>query len=180
MAITALRTGNRQSVRELYFSWPSEPAWSVAVISPVPTAESLYEAVARALSTLRKDAWVDEIGEGLGELKVRIRQPAVEHPRPAEGFSEVRHIRLERPTRAGHAHRIGHRILRSLPPIFSNSRPQPVSLRFAFPCAHNMRGTRVWQWPRAPCVFRESPNNVTKAAGLQFNPNTQNIVTRYI
>ena len=43
------------------------------------TAESLYEAVARALSILHKDAWVDEIGEDLTELRVRVRQPAVEH-----------------------------------------------------------------------------------------------------
>ncbi|MBZ5617522.1 MAG: hypothetical protein LAQ69_02130 [Acidobacteriia bacterium] len=43
------------------------------------TAESLYEAVARALSILHKDAWVDQIGDGLTELKVRVRQPAVEH-----------------------------------------------------------------------------------------------------
>ena len=39
------------------------------------TAESLYEAVARALSILHKDAWVEEIGSGLTELRVRVRQP---------------------------------------------------------------------------------------------------------
>ena len=43
------------------------------------TAESLYEAVAQALGVLRGDIWVEEIGEGLTELKVRVRQPAVEH-----------------------------------------------------------------------------------------------------
>ena len=43
------------------------------------TAESLYEAVAQALSVLHKDAWVEEIGDGLTELRVRVRQPAVEH-----------------------------------------------------------------------------------------------------
>jgi hypothetical protein len=43
------------------------------------TAESLYEAVAQALGILRGDVWVEEIGEGLTELKVRVRQPAVEH-----------------------------------------------------------------------------------------------------
>jgi hypothetical protein len=43
------------------------------------TAESLFEAVARALSILHKDAWVEEIGGGLTELRVRVRQPAVEH-----------------------------------------------------------------------------------------------------
>jgi hypothetical protein len=43
------------------------------------TAESLYEAVAQALGILRGDLWVEEIGEGLTELKVRVKQPAVEH-----------------------------------------------------------------------------------------------------
>ena len=43
------------------------------------TAESLDEAVAQALGILRGDAWVEEIREGLTELKVRVKQPAVEH-----------------------------------------------------------------------------------------------------
>jgi len=43
------------------------------------TAETLYEAVAQALGILRGDQWVEEIGEGLTELKVRVKQPAVEH-----------------------------------------------------------------------------------------------------
>jgi hypothetical protein len=43
------------------------------------TAETLYEAVAQALGILRGDIWVEEIGEGLTELKVRVKQPAVEH-----------------------------------------------------------------------------------------------------
>jgi len=43
------------------------------------TAESLYEAVAQALAVLQKDLWVEEIGGGLTELRVRVRQPAVEH-----------------------------------------------------------------------------------------------------
>jgi len=43
------------------------------------TAESLYEAVALSLGILRGDMWVEEIGEGLTELKVRVKQPAVEH-----------------------------------------------------------------------------------------------------
>ena len=43
------------------------------------TAESLYEAVAQALGIMRGDQWVEEIGEGLTELKVRVKQPAVEH-----------------------------------------------------------------------------------------------------
>lgn len=43
------------------------------------TAESLYEAVAQALSILRLDDCVDGIGEGLTELRVRVTQPSVEH-----------------------------------------------------------------------------------------------------
>ena len=43
------------------------------------TAESLYEAVAQALKILRGDQWVEEIGEGLTGLRVRVKQPAVEH-----------------------------------------------------------------------------------------------------
>jgi hypothetical protein len=43
------------------------------------TAETLYEAVAQALGILRGDIWVEEIGEGLTELKVRVKQPGVEH-----------------------------------------------------------------------------------------------------
>ena len=31
------------------------------------------------MGILRWDIWVEEIGEGLTELKVRVRQPAVEH-----------------------------------------------------------------------------------------------------
>jgi hypothetical protein len=43
------------------------------------TAESLYEAVVEALGILCGDIWVEETGEGLTELKVRVKQPAVEH-----------------------------------------------------------------------------------------------------
>jgi hypothetical protein len=43
------------------------------------TAESLYEAVALALSILRQDDWVDGIGAGLTEFRVWASQPAVEH-----------------------------------------------------------------------------------------------------
>jgi hypothetical protein len=50
------------------------------------TAESLYEAVAQALGILRGDMWVEEIGEGLTELKVRVNQPAVEHRVRMKGF----------------------------------------------------------------------------------------------
>ena len=52
------------------------------MISPEPTIplrsppRLSNEAVARALSILHKDAWVEEIGGG---LRVRVRQPAIEH-----------------------------------------------------------------------------------------------------
>ena len=42
------------------------------------TPESRYEAVAQALGILRGDIWVEETGEGLTELKVRVKQPVVE------------------------------------------------------------------------------------------------------
>jgi hypothetical protein len=43
------------------------------------TAETLYEAVAQALAILRRDDWVDGIGDGLTELRVRLSPPTVEH-----------------------------------------------------------------------------------------------------
>ena len=43
------------------------------------TAESLYEAIGKALSLMRQDDWVEEIGEGLTEVRVRVSPPAVEH-----------------------------------------------------------------------------------------------------
>jgi hypothetical protein len=42
-------------------------------------AGSLYEAVAAALASLRKDAWVGEIGRGLTTVKVEVHQPPVTH-----------------------------------------------------------------------------------------------------
>ena len=51
------------------------------------TAESLYEAVAQPLGILHGDQWVEEIGEGLTELKVRVKQPALEHRGFAVGKS---------------------------------------------------------------------------------------------
>jgi len=52
------------------------------------TAESLYE-VAQALGILRGDIWVEEIGEGLTELKVRVKQPAIEHRVRMKDFRPV-------------------------------------------------------------------------------------------
>jgi hypothetical protein len=43
------------------------------------TAASLYEAVAAALASLRKDDWVGEIGRGLTTVKIEVLQPPVTH-----------------------------------------------------------------------------------------------------
>lgn len=43
------------------------------------TAETLYEAVAQALATLRGHEWVGEIGRGLTTVTVKVRQPEVTH-----------------------------------------------------------------------------------------------------
>ncbi len=43
------------------------------------TAESLYEAIAQALAALRGHDWVGEIGRGLTEVTVKIRNPEVTH-----------------------------------------------------------------------------------------------------
>ena len=40
------------------------------------TAESLYEAVARGLSTLRANSWVGEIGEGLTSITIEVQEKA--------------------------------------------------------------------------------------------------------
>lgn len=43
------------------------------------TAESIYEAVARALAVFRSDDWIDEIGRGLTAVKVVVRHPEIVH-----------------------------------------------------------------------------------------------------
>jgi hypothetical protein len=43
------------------------------------TAETLYEAVAQALATVREQDWVGEIGRGLTEVTVKVRNPEVTH-----------------------------------------------------------------------------------------------------
>ena len=43
------------------------------------TAESLYEAVAQALATLRGHEWVGDIGHGLTTAIVKVRHPEVTH-----------------------------------------------------------------------------------------------------
>lgn len=43
------------------------------------SAETLYEAVAQAIAMMQRDGWVDQIGEGLTEVRVRVSPPAIEH-----------------------------------------------------------------------------------------------------
>jgi len=48
-------------------------------INQIEVSDTHNPQAAQALGILRGDIWVEEIGEGLTELKVRLRQPAVEH-----------------------------------------------------------------------------------------------------
>ena len=43
------------------------------------TAETLYEAVAQALATVRGHDWVGDIGKGLTTVTVKVRNPEVTH-----------------------------------------------------------------------------------------------------
>jgi hypothetical protein len=43
------------------------------------TAESLYEAVAKALIIFRQNAWVAEIGTGMTPVTVVVKEPTVMH-----------------------------------------------------------------------------------------------------
>ena len=43
------------------------------------TAETLYEAVALGMATIRTDDWVTGIAQGLNPVKVRVTNVAVEH-----------------------------------------------------------------------------------------------------
>ena len=42
------------------------------------TAESVFDAAARALSALRRDAWIDGIGPAT-RLEIQVPQPAITH-----------------------------------------------------------------------------------------------------
>jgi len=43
------------------------------------TAETLYEAVAPALATMRGHQWVGDIGRGLTTVTVKVRNPQITH-----------------------------------------------------------------------------------------------------
>jgi hypothetical protein len=47
--------------------------------SVLVTAETLYEAVAKALAIFRTEGWVAEIGRGLTTLHVTVTNPSVRH-----------------------------------------------------------------------------------------------------
>jgi hypothetical protein len=53
------------------------------------TAGSLYEAVAAALASIRKDEWVGEIGTGLTTVKVEVLQPGRDARSQNERFSDL-------------------------------------------------------------------------------------------
>ena len=42
------------------------------------TAESVFDAAARALSVLRRDAWIDGVGSAT-RLEIQVPQPAITH-----------------------------------------------------------------------------------------------------
>jgi hypothetical protein len=50
------------------------------------TAESLYEAVAPGLATVRRHDWVGEIGKGLTTVTVKVRHPEVTHAVKIQDF----------------------------------------------------------------------------------------------
>jgi hypothetical protein len=50
------------------------------------TAETLYEAVAQALASVRGQDWVGEIGRGLTTVTVKVRNPEVTHTVKIQDF----------------------------------------------------------------------------------------------
>jgi hypothetical protein len=50
------------------------------------TAESLYEAIAQALATLRGHEWVGDIGRGLTTVEVKVRHPEITHTVKIQDF----------------------------------------------------------------------------------------------
>lgn len=50
------------------------------------TAETLYEAVAQALATVRGHDWVGDIGKGLTEVTVKVRNPEITHTVKIQDF----------------------------------------------------------------------------------------------
>ena len=51
------------------------------------SAQTLYEAVAKALRIFREDAWCEDLWQSAASLVVKISQPAVEHRVPIKDFT---------------------------------------------------------------------------------------------
>jgi hypothetical protein len=52
------------------------------------TAESLFEAVAKALALFRAESWVGEIGKGMTSLRITVKHPAVTHEVKMQDFEQ--------------------------------------------------------------------------------------------
>jgi len=57
----------------------------------------LYEAVAQALAPMRGDEWVGEIGKGLTQVTVRVKEPEVVHTVRMNDFEKCWTGRAGRP-----------------------------------------------------------------------------------
>jgi hypothetical protein len=61
------------------------------------TAESLYEAIAQALATLRGHEWVGDIGKGLTTVTVKVRHAEVTHVVKIQDFENWLNRRCKSP-----------------------------------------------------------------------------------
>jgi hypothetical protein len=52
------------------------------------TAETLYEAVAKALVVLRGENWIGEIGKGMTSLRITAANPVVMHEVKVKDFEQ--------------------------------------------------------------------------------------------
>jgi hypothetical protein len=52
------------------------------------TAETLYEAVAKALAIFRTEQWVGDIGKGMTSLRVVVKHPTVSHEVRIQDFEQ--------------------------------------------------------------------------------------------
>jgi hypothetical protein len=52
------------------------------------TAETLYEAVAKALVIFRTEHWVGDMGKGMTSLRIVVKHPAVSHEVKIRDFEQ--------------------------------------------------------------------------------------------
>jgi hypothetical protein len=52
------------------------------------TAETLYEAVAKAIAIFRTENWVGEIGRGMTSLRITVKNPSVTHEVKMQEFEK--------------------------------------------------------------------------------------------